>query len=551
MGGFAGIERLSLGPWQALERCVERLLVHQGFDDVRLVGGAGDYGADVVGEHKGRTWVAQAKFRSAGQLIQQDPVDEVTTALGRYGGEVGLIVTNSGYSPKAVEYALKRRSDIGIPIFMWNRDEILHRFEVLPLYPEHRLEPRDYQAEAIASINGRIMQGDRRGLVLMATGLGKSRVAAGVIEQWLADRPRNEVLVLVPSLELVSQIERSLWPYLPKDVSTHQLTGVEKPAYEGGVTVATEQSAIRYEGVMPGRYGLVIVDEAHHAPANGYRQLLSILDPLFLMGMTATPWRGDQRSLGDLFGEPTYTLGIVEGMQRGYLAEVDYRMLVDDIDWGWVQDQVGEAVSIRELNRKLFVPERDEAVIGKIREHLEDLPNPRCIVFCRSIAHAEAVGGRMKAEGIRARVMHSRLDRIEATNALRDFRRGTVPVIITIDMLNEGIDIPDVNLVVFLRVTHSRRIFVQQLGRGLRLAPGKSQVRVLDFVSDVRRLAAAIELNREAGEMATSDADVLYRTGTIVKFEGDERANLFAEYLGDVAELQDSSEDAKLRFPAP
>ena len=95
---------------------------------------------------------------------------------------------------------------------------------------------------------------------------------------------------------------------------------------------------------------------------DGYRQLLSELAPRFVLGMTATPWRGDERRLEDIFGDPTYTVSIVEGMQLGYLATVDYRMMVDTIDWDWVRKNLNSSLSIRELNRRLFIPERDEGI---------------------------------------------------------------------------------------------------------------------------------------------------------------------------------------------
>ena len=119
-------------------------------------------------------------------------------------------------------------------------------------------------------------------------------------------------------------------------------------------------------------------------------------------------------------------------------------------------------------------------------------------------------------------------------------------------MVNEGIDIPDVNLIIFLRVTHSRRIFLQQLGRGLRVTSNKSSVRVLDFVSDVRRIAEAMRLNRESRAIAVvSDKEpVVYPTGQVVTFEGDEGLNFFREYLADVAELEEGSDDSHLKFPS-
>ena len=414
-----------------------------------------------------------------------------------------------------------------------------------------RNEPRPYQEEAINAINSEILYGGDRGLLLMATGLGKTRVAAGVIEQWISDRPGNEILLIAPSLALVPQLEASLWPYLPKSVATHVLVGSEKPSFQGGVTVATVQSMLNRGRENRERFGLVVVDEAHHAPADGYRQLLSELAPRFVLGMTATPWRGDERRLEDIFGDPIYAVSIVEGMQLGYLAAVDYRMMVDTIDWDWVRKNLNSSLSIKELNRQLFIPERDDALVSKIRQHLDQLSDLRAVVFCRSVDHADSIARRLQAEGFAVHAIHSRLDRFVTTKILRDFRAGDVPVIVTVDMLNEGIDIPDVNLIAFLRVTHSRRIFVQQLGRGLRLSPGKSEVRVLDFVSDIRRIAAAKGLNREGESMAAGPHGQIlrYPDGQIVKFEGDESLNFFDEYLGDIAELEEGSDDSQLKFP--
>jgi superfamily II DNA or RNA helicase len=545
---FLGVERLSLGPWQAFERAIQRLLVHAGFDDVRLVGGSGDGGADVVAERMGRLWVVQAKYRRPGVLIGDEPVAEVTTALTRYGADVAVIAVNTGFSAGAVASARQRSADLGLPIYLWNNDLILERMAALPLFPEHRSELRPYQQDALDAINHRVLQGARTGLLLMATGLGKTRVAAGVIEQWMDDRPGSQVLVLAPSLALVPQLESSLWPFLSKDTPTHVMTGVEKPTFEGGVTIATMQSMQNVSTDVEGRYGLVVVDEAHHAPADGYRKLLAGLEPDFLLGMTATPWRGDERDLSDIFGESTYAASIVDGMQHGYLAAVDYRMLIDDLDWDYISRELHGKVSIKELNQRLFVSERDEAIVAKIEEHLSGVDDPRCVIFCRSIDHAEKVSRLLKADGISLRTIHSQLDRFEATRALHEFRSGRVPVIVTVDMLNEGIDVPDVNLIIFLRVTHSRRIFVQQLGRGLRLSPGKSVVRVLDFVSDVRRIAAGLELNREAADYADT-ASVVFRAGQPVVFGGDEAVTFFGEYLADVAELDDAADEVRLKFP--
>ena len=130
---------------------------------------------------------------------------------------------------------------------------------------------------------------------------------------------------------------------------------------------------------------------------------------------------------------------------------------------------------------------------------------------------------------------------------MTDFRLGKLQILISIEMLNEGIDVPEVNFVVFARVTHSRRIFLQQLGRGLRLNKGKTHVEVLDFVADIRRIAAAIDINSKAREFKYLE-EVNYPDGEIVTFNN--HANgFFEEYLADMASLDDLDEDAYLKFP--
>ena len=551
MIGFLSIERLSLGPWQAFERALQRLMVHDGANDVVLVGGSGDHGGDVVANVGGKTVVIQAKFRSNGVLLSAAPIQEVAVAAGHYDAQVAVVATNTGFRHEAISLARRYREDLGIKFILWNKDSLLDRFRRLPQYASMRNDPRPYQETAIDAINSKVRSGADRALLLMATGLGKTRVAAGVIEQWLHEHPTSEILVLSPSLALVPQLEAALWPYLSKHVTTHALTGTEKPSFEGGITFATEQSVLNAVDTMRGRFGLVVVDEAHHAPADGYHQLLGNLTPNFLLGMTATPWRGDRRHLGHIFGPPTATVSIVAGMQMGYLAKVDYRMMPDDIDWNWVKNELEGAISVKELNRRLFIPERDDAMILKIRDHLEEIHNPRTLIFCRSVVHAETISNHLRAEGFVAKAIHSHLERTEVARTLREFRNGDIPTLVAIDMVNEGIDIPDVNLVVFMRVTHSRRIFLQQLGRGLRLSEGKDTVRVLDFVSDIRRIAEALRMNRDARSVASElgKEHVIYQAGDVVQFDNDASLNFFQEYLADVADLEEGTDESRLEFP--
>ncbi len=549
MPGFISHERLAYGPWQAQERALARLLEHWGFRDVILVGGSGDLGADVVGMANLRIWLIQSKYRRSGTVGDQ-ALREAVQAMSAYGADICVAATNQAFNEEAYQH-WKSLTSSGIEAFLWNGDALLKHYRALPSESAARRELRDYQVEAVDAVELRRSQGSRAALIIMATGLGKSVVAGELIANELFRNPNGDILVLAHTVDLVKQLDRSTWPMLNKEVSTHLWAEGESPAYTGGVTFATWQSVVGVAARenLAGRFALVIVDEAHHAPAPAYSSLVSSLQPNFLIGMTATPWRGDERNLSDIFGQPAFTMDIVDGMQRGFLADVDYRMLVDDIDWDEIQNMSRSGYSIKDLNANLILPDRDEAMVARVIERMEEINPPRIICFCRSIDHTERIRRLFLAQNVQAGVLHSGMRREERFRTLSNFRTGSLQLVLSVDMLNEGIDVPDVNMVVFMRVTHSRRIFVQQLGRGLRLTPQKDRVIVLDFVADIRRIAAGIELNQEARKRS-QDVEVLrFQQGGIVKFDSDAPATFFEEYLADVASIEDMDESARLTFP--
>jgi superfamily II DNA or RNA helicase len=549
--GFICEERLTYGPWPALERALARAIEHGGFTDVSLVAGSGDNGADVVGVFKGERWVLQAKYRSSGG-VDSAGAREAIHAAGEYESDISVLAANTYFSQDAYKFQEEQKG-LGFDLRLWNGRYLLDFFAKLPEFSRRRRELRDYQSEAIDEVERRRGRGERHALVVMATGLGKSVIASHLMSNELRRNPHQEVLVLAHMNDLVRQLERSSWSELPKGISTHLWTDGEKPAYRGGVVFATWQSVAaaiqRGEEGLGSRFGLVIVDEAHHAPSESFSRLLADLSPNFLVGLTATPWRGDDRDLRSLFGDPAYTCDIVKGMQRGFLAAVDYRMLTDGVDWEEVSRASKQGLTVSDLNRHLLVPERDIGMVETICSKVAELENLRALAFCRSIEHAEHLQPLFAARGIRAALMHSRLPREQRFKNLSRFRLGKIEMLISIEMLNEGIDVPDVNLVAFMRVTHSRRIFLQQLGRGLRVSPDKKKVIVLDFVADIRRVAAGLELNREAKLGATLPEVVRYQDGQIVKFDNDVPAKFFDEYLADIADVQDLQESSKLVFP--
>lgn len=549
MAGFVSEERLAYGSWQALERMLARLIEHSGFKDVMIVGGTGDQGADLVGTFGEQRWVIQAKYRQSGAM-DSSAAREAIQALAVYHADVAVTATNQTFTHDAFEYRKQSLSN-GIDLRFWDGGYLMNYFRKLPPASSAHMELREYQVKAVDEVEGKRSSGGYTALVIIATGLGKSLIANQIVVNELQRNPTQEVLVLAHMTDLVRQLDRASWSQLDKTISTHLWTDGEKPSYPGGIIFATWQSiaaALKKEP-LEGRFGLVIVDEAHHAPSIVFSELLKNLRPNFLVGMTATPWRGDKKNLENMFGPTTYSMDIVDGMQRGFLAEVDYRMLTDGIDWDEIALMSHQGMTIQDLNAKLIMPDRDLACVEKFTEHFNVLERPRAMVFCRSISHADRLQPLLASFGIKAAVLHSGLPREQRFLNLSSFRAGQIDCLLSVEMLNEGIDVPDVNLVAFIRVTHSRRIFIQQLGRGLRVKPGKSKVLVLDFVADIRRVAAALQLNHEAAERGMEPEVIRFQDGRIVKFDNDKPASFFKEYLADVADIENMEDGSRLKFP--
>lgn len=546
---FLSEKRLDKGPWQAFERGIARMLSHAGFKDVKVVNGSGDKGADIVGIRGNELWVVQAKYRSNGS-IGTSAIEEALNAMREYGTDVCVTATNRFFTKEAKDFNLRKRKQTNVKSFLWNKNDIIEYSKKLPFESKNRRISRKYQSKALQKLNKAVDDGASRGLITLATGLGKTMVASSFISDFIEENPKANILVLAHMVDLVVQLDQASWSQLNSEVMTHIWTGVEKPSFYEGVVFATWQSVLRAMDnglINPDYYDLIIVDECHHAPSEGFTKLLNELKPSFLLGVTATPWRGDNISLRPLFGNPLFSMSVVEGMKKGFLSKVDYQMLTDGIDWDEISYLSKNGHTVKDLNANLYIPERDRGMVDEIVENMKLLNNPRVLVFCRSIKHAERLLLFFKGYDVKTAVLHSDVDRVNRFKTLSGFRIGKISVLISVDMLNEGIDVPEVNMVCFARVTHSRRIFLQQLGRGLRLSDNKKIVKVLDFVADIRRVAEGLNMNREASQYYGQEI-VNYPDGDIVKFSSD-TSSFFKQYLEDMSNISDLDEDARLQYP--
>ena len=542
--GFINEKILLDGPWQAFERVIARLLLANGFDDVRLVGGSGDAGADVLGVLGGELWVFQCKHTSR-TPPPRDAILQVVDA-GKFYGADRLAVAVSRPPGDSFNEEKARYERRGLKIQVADPRALLSLMARTPEYPKARKKLHDYQEAASTRLREALLD-TGRGQIILATGLGKTVVMAEVVADLLRDNliDSGRVLVLAHTRELVDQLHRSFWSQLPKWVSTHQLAEGEVPSYWEGVTFATVQSACSRIESLP-RFGLVLVDEAHHIGAETFRSTIAALSPKMLAGVTATPWRGDGYDLDLLLGPPLVRIGIAEGLQRGFLADVDYRLLGDNVDWEFVQRVSKYGYSLSQLNRNLIIPTRDDEAARIISEVFQKEKRRAGIVFSPTIVHAESFSAMLRRYGFRSEAISSELPARERDVIMSRFKAGRLDVVATVDLFNEGVDVPDVDLIVFMRTTHSRRIFVQQLGRGLRVSANKDRVVVLDFVTDLRRVAEVVELDKA---VRAGIVESIGLGGRLLQFNEKSAGTFLREWILDQASLLLREGDPVLTLP--
>ncbi len=541
---FLGITRLLKGPWQAFERDVARLFIQNGFDDVQVVGGVGDRGGDVLSRKGGKLWVTQCKHTTSSPPAVS-AVDEVIEA-GEYYGADRLLIASSRRASDTLRLRVRKEQKLGLAIELAEPSRLLKWMRNSNEYPTHIKKLRPYQLEASESLRNALVD-TGRGQLVLATGLGKTVIMAETVANLLRDGrvPGNLVLVLAHTRVLVDQLLREFWFQLPKTVATHRFADQETPVYWDGITFATIQSISRNIDILP-NFGLVVVDEVHHIGAATFQETIEALCPNMLAGVTATPWRGDGYDIDRLLGPPLIKMGIPEGLRAGYLSDVDYRLLADDLNWKFVQQASTFSYSLSQLNRKLILTTRDDEAARLASEAFRNEKRHTAIAYCPSGVHAKTFAATLRQYGFRAEAILNETPSRERVQRMSWLREGRMQFATVVDLFNEGVDVPEVDMIVFMRVTHSRRIFVQQLGRGLRIGPGKDRLVVLDFVTDLRRISEVVTLDQA---VKGGRIERLGLGKSLISFNNHSAGSFLREWMLDQASLLSREGDPQLEVP--
>ncbi len=358
----------------------------------------------------------------------------------------------------------------------------------------------EYQEIALAKVLHALRKFGKA-LMVMATGLGKTIVSVKIAELFLSSNPGKRILFLSHDNGILEQSFKKYESILGKDYSYARFFGKKKNwnADKYDIVFATFQSS-PHKLFNADHFDLIIVDESHHSQADTYFECLEYFRPKWKLGMTATPDREDEQDIRSIFGKEVVNYDLPEAMAKGWLTPVEYRVLSDGLDVEKLEaicyEVLVENVRITQgqLNERIFIRSRSEEQCKQIVDYTQN--GLKAIVFCRNIAHLEHVMEILP----NSVVVHS--ERSDAGNdeAEEMYRSGKASHILVVDKYNEGKDLPDTDLLVFLRDTDSYRIWAQQLGRGLRLFPGKDKVTVLDFVANIDRIKNVYKLITQIGQ---------------------------------------------------
>jgi superfamily II DNA or RNA helicase/HKD family nuclease len=353
-----------------------------------------------------------------------------------------------------------------------------------------RLHPYPHQATVLDALMAERDAGHTCNLVVAATGTGKTVIAALDYKALCKKLGRRPTLLFVAHRHEILQKSRATYRAALSDGSFGELRSGREAPVVGRHVFASIQSlhARRLRELQPGAYDVVVVDEFHHAEAATYRALLEQLAPTYLLGLTATPERTDGRSILHWFDHRIAAESrLWDALDQDLLVPFQYFGVSDGTDLSQI-DFRGGRYDIASLEAVYTADEhRAQAVLRAVVDRVRDPTTMRALGFCVSVRHAEFMAAFFVAQGLRAVAVTGRTPRDARARAMADLRSGALCALFTVDLFNEGVDIPAVDTVLFLRPTESATLYLQQLGRGLRLHEGKSCLTVLDFIGRANR----------------------------------------------------------------
>ncbi len=363
-------------------------------------------------------------------------------------------------------------------------------FEKAKMHLQCSVRPYPYQQEILDNLEAeRDIYGHHKNLVVASTGVGKTIIAAFDFRRFKENNPNARLLFVAHRKEILEQSLQKFREVL-NDFNFGDL-------YVGGniptqiehlfISIQSYNSSKFNEKTSKDYYDFIIIDEFHHAAAKSYEGLLNYYEPSILLGLTATPERLDGKNILDYFdGRIASEMRLAEAIDRKLLCPFNYFGVSDSVDYSGLSWK--GKYDPNELE-KIFTADtkRADLILKTVYEKVSDIDEVRGLGFCVSIVHADFMAKYFNDHNIPSIALSSKSVDDIRNDAKKDLVSGKIKFIFVVDLYNEGVDIPEVNTVLFLRPTESATVFLQQLGRGLRLHKDKDCLTVLDFIGQAHK----------------------------------------------------------------
>lgn len=356
----------------------------------------------------------------------------------------------------------------------------------LPKQEAGEISLREHQTDALKQLQRLRDKGKTITLLTHATGTGKTHIA-------IADAKRMglRTLYLAHRKNLLTQTQdrfTELWPEIDSAIYRKK---EGKPNTH--VVLSTVQSISNsLEKFDEREFGYIIIDESHHAAADSYRKVISYFRAKFILGLTATPERHDGQSLIEIFQNCSHRLELKDAIEQGLLVPIRCVRIKTNIDLNKIRYS-GVDYRARDLGELLVIPDRDRLIVDTYLNHAQ---GKKAVCFCINVAHSESMAAAFEQAGIKAAFVSGRMGEQQRRRILDAYRSGVIQVLCACDILNEGWDSPETEVLLMARPTLSKVVYVQQLGRGTRKAPGKEYLLVFDFIDNTSRYAQAMSAHR-------------------------------------------------------
>ena len=433
--------------------------------------------------------------------------------------------------------------------------ETLQLFSLLP-----------HQKEILDKLEVQRSNGIMKNLIVAATGTGKTVISAFDYKHFHSQNPEHSRLLFIAHREEILKQAHYTYKSVLSDANFGELwVGSSKPKKGLDnlfISIQTAHSQIDIlKGLGEGYYDYIVFDEAHHITADTYKEPLDFFKPKILLGLTATPERMDRKSLlPDFDNRISAEIRLPKALEEGLLTPFHY-LCISDYDNLNLNDSViwdkGKYIT-SELSKRLSTKQRAITIYNSLTKYLSNENEVKALCFCADKSHANYMADIFNDMGLKSASLTSDTSEADRVRYKRELGEGRINYLCVVDIFNEGVDIPELDTVLFLRPTESLTIFLQQLGRGLRLSPGKEALTVLDFVAQAHenydyasRFRALLTRGDANVEKQIKNGFTLLPLGCYIKMEDVAQKHILDNIQGAIFNIQKLRKELSLRSQTP